>query len=82
MNICFKVVNTFLKLFTANGVKVLTNLTCFHMAVTVGYRRRIELEDKAKVVASVWGAECIQFLAYPSSLVTSNPIDIGANGGL
>ena len=46
------------------------------------HRRSMDREDKAKVVASVWGAECIQFLAYPSSLVTSNPIDIGANGGL
>ena len=27
------------------------------------HRRRIELEDKAKVVASVWGAECVQFLS-------------------
>ena len=26
-------------------------------------RRRIELEDKAKVVASDWGAEFVQFLA-------------------
>ena len=26
-------------------------------------RRRIELEDKAKVVASVWGTEFVQFLA-------------------
>ena len=23
----------------------------------------MELEDKAKVVASVWGAECVQFLS-------------------
>ena len=27
------------------------------------HRRRIELEYKAKVVASVWGAEFVQFLA-------------------
>ena len=27
------------------------------------YRRRIKTEEKAKVVASVWGAEFIQFLA-------------------
>ena len=27
------------------------------------HRRRIELEDKAKVVASDWGAEFVQFLA-------------------
>ena len=26
-------------------------------------RRRIELEDKAKVVASVWGIKIVQFLA-------------------
>ena len=28
-----------------------------------GLRRKMETEAKAKVVASVWGAECIQFLA-------------------
>ena len=27
------------------------------------HRRRMEEEDKSKVVASVWGAECVQFLA-------------------
>ena len=27
------------------------------------HRRRIELEDKAKVVAYVWGPEFVQFLA-------------------
>ena len=27
------------------------------------HRRRIELEDKAKVVVSVWGTEFVQFLA-------------------
>ena len=27
------------------------------------HRRSMELEDKAKVVASVWGAEFVQFLA-------------------
>ena len=36
------------------------------------HRRRIESEDKAKVVASVWGAECVQFLAalavFPRSI--------------
>ena len=31
--------------------------------MTAGHRRRIELEDKAKVVASVWGTEFVQFLA-------------------
>ena len=30
---------------------------------TATHRRRIELEDKAKVVASVWGTEFVQFLA-------------------
>ena len=29
----------------------------------VGHRRRIYTEEKAKVVAAVWGTECIQFLA-------------------
>ena len=32
------------------------------MGVPAGHRRRIELEEKAKVVASVWGAEFVQFL--------------------
>ena len=27
------------------------------------HRRRIKTEEKAKIVASVWGAEFIQFLA-------------------
>ena len=31
--------------------------------VDVGHRRRMELEDKAKVVWSVLGAEYVQFLA-------------------
>ena len=26
------------------------------------HRRRIQTEEKAKVVASVWGVKCIQFL--------------------
>ena len=32
------------------------------------HRRRINTEEKAKVVASVWGTECIQFLAAPTIL--------------
>ena len=32
------------------------------------HRRRKELEDKAKVVASVWGGKFVQFLAVPSVL--------------
>ena len=28
-----------------------------------GHRRRMETEAKAKVVASDWGAKCVQFLA-------------------
>ena len=31
--------------------------------VYVGHRRRMETEGKAKVVASVWGAKFVQFLA-------------------
>ena len=27
------------------------------------HRKRIKTEEKAKVVAAVWGEECIQFLA-------------------
>ena len=33
------------------------------LSVSRRQRRRIELEDKAKVVASVWGTEFVQFLA-------------------
>ena len=29
----------------------------------VGHRNRIELEDKTKVVASVWGDKFVKFLA-------------------
>ena len=32
------------------------------------HRRRMELEDKAKVFASVWGAEFVQFLAMLADL--------------
>ena len=34
--------------------------------VSWGHRRRIETEEKAKVVASVWGEDFIQFLAAAS----------------
>ena len=37
-------------------VRVLYTVQC-------GHRRRIYTEDKEKVVASVWGTECIRFLA-------------------
>ena len=33
------------------------------LAITLHHRRRIELEDKAKVVASVWRTNFVQFLA-------------------
>ena len=36
-------------------------LVCQNLTLT--NRRRVELEDKTKVVASVWGAEFVQFLA-------------------
>ena len=32
------------------------------------YRRRLNTEAKAKVVAAVWGTECIQFLTASASL--------------
>ena len=35
------------------------------------HRRRIETEGKAKVVASVWGAEFVQFLAALAVLPSS-----------
>ena len=38
-------------------------LFCGHYKKGVGRRRRRELEDKAKVVASVWGAKFVLFLA-------------------
>ena len=36
-----------------------------------GHRRRTETEGKAKVVASVWGAEFVQFLAVLAVLPQS-----------
>ena len=36
--------------------------SCSKNQYTFSHRRRIELEDKAKVVASVWGAKFVQFL--------------------
>ena len=38
------------------------------MDTYVFHRRRMELEDKAKVVTSVWGSEFVQFLAAPAVL--------------
>ena len=35
------------------------------------HRRRRETEDKSKVVASVWGAKCVQFLAALAVLTRS-----------
>ena len=37
----------------------------------VGNKRRIETEGKAKVVASVWGAKLVKFLAAPAVLPQS-----------
>ena len=37
------------------------------MYIAVNHGRRIETEGKAKVVASVWGAEFVQFLAARAS---------------
>ena len=36
------------------------------------HRRRIRTEEKAKVVAAVWGTECIQFLAALAILHQDN----------
>ena len=36
--------------------------------MSAGHRRRIKTEEKAKVVAVVWGTEVIQFLASLASL--------------
>ena len=52
--------NVIVKAFT--GVKIgpgLVRISLRHM----NHRRRMEREEKAKFVASVWGVECIQFLA-------------------
>ena len=38
---------------------------------TADHRRRIELEDKAKVVPSVWGTEFVQFLAGLADMTRS-----------
>ena len=37
----------------------------------LAHRRRIFTEDKAKVVASVWGPEFFQFLAAPATYFAS-----------
>ena len=39
---------------------------------TVEHRRRIELEDTAKIVTSVWGAKFVQLLAALTVLPRSN----------
>ena len=36
---------------------------CCYGVVCWGHRRRINTEEKAKVVAAVWGTEFLQFLA-------------------
>ena len=44
-----------------------------HQSLLVYYcshRRRTELDDKAKVVASDWGAELVQFLAELAVLLS------------
>ena len=40
-------------------------------SVQPGHRRRMDREAKAKVVASVWGAEFVQFLAAQAFLPRS-----------
>ena len=48
------------------GAQNPSNNFCFTEFATLKelrHRRRMELEDKAKVVASVWGEEFVQFLA-------------------
>ena len=47
-----------------NGDSVyLTTYAAIHLSVRSAHRRRIYTEEKAKVVAAVWGTELIQFLA-------------------
>ena len=45
--------------------------TAKFMTDCVVHRRRIETEGKAKVVASVWGAKFVQFLAALAVLYLS-----------
>ena len=37
-----------------------------HQENPLEHRRRIRTKGRAKVVAAVWGTECIQFLATPA----------------
>ena len=47
-------------------------LSCFQDCILyLLHRRRIDTDAKAKVVASVWGAEFIQFLAAQACLLQS-----------
>ena len=41
------------------------------LPVSFDHRRRMEREGKAKVVASIWGANCVQFLAMLCSCFAS-----------
>ena len=46
-----------------SGVKVTRHLPPPRTCIGSGHRRRIKPEEKAKVIAAVWGMELIQFLA-------------------
>ena len=49
-------------------VAYIVNMYC---TVDWHHRRKMELEDKANVVASVWGAKFVQFLAALAVLLWS-----------
>ena len=50
--------------FTSSWLPVSMQLTSFSVLfLPASHRRRINTEEKAKVVAAVWGIELIQFLA-------------------
>ena len=46
-----------------SGQTKIYNFVDLNGIISFSHRRGMELEDKAKVVTSVWGAEFVQFLA-------------------
>ena len=45
-----------------NQCRTLEHLCTVRTLQAVSHRRRINTEEKAKVVAAIWGTECMQFL--------------------
>ena len=48
---------------TIGDCKLTTGSKIITTALTLDHRRRIKTEEKAKVVAAVWGTDLIKFLA-------------------